>query len=105
MLCPIRPRHKKLVVEPMDDEALSSIIEVVQFDKFNTKSSGIEGKTKTRGRVLAIGEECDKVHGVKVGQVVRFTKNGGLPYSHGGKDYLILNEKDLIGPEEDGDHP
>ena len=32
MLCPIRPRHKKLVVEPMDDEALSSIIEVVQFD-------------------------------------------------------------------------
>jgi co-chaperonin GroES (HSP10) len=105
LVCPIKPMGKRLVVEPMDDEALSSIIEVVQFDKFNTKSSGIEGKSKTRGRVLAMGRDCDHQYGVKVGDVIRFTKNGGLPVSQDGKDYLILNEKDLIGPEEDGDNP
>ena len=90
---------KRLVVEPMDDESPSSIIEVVEFDKFNTKSSGIDGKTKTRGRVLALGKDCDHQYGVKVGDVIRFTKNGGLPVSQDGKDYLILSEKDVIGPE------
>lgn len=106
MTCPIQPRGKRLVVEPMDDESLSEVIQVVQFDTYNTKSSGVEGKSKTRGRVLAVGSECDHRNGVRVGDVVRFTKNGGLPITHlYGKDYLILSEKDLIGPEEDGNYP
>ena len=94
----IRPRHKRLIIEPMDEEKLSQVIEVVQFDKFNTKSSGIQAKSWTRGKVLALGEDCDK-EGAQIGDIVRFTKNGGLPVEHEGKDYLILSEKDLIGVE------
>ena len=97
----IRNNDKRLVVEPLDDEKLSSVIEVVQFDKFNVKSSGIEGKSNTRGRVVVVGGGCDQVHGVKVGDVVAFTKNGGLPTHHDGRDYLILSEKDIIGVEYD----
>jgi len=97
----IRPRHKRLVVEPIDDEKLSSIIEVVQFDKINTKSSGIDSKSWTRGRVLVLGEDCDTENGAQVGDIVRFTKNGGLPFRKDDKDYLLLSEKDLIGVEYD----
>ena len=96
----IRPRNKRLLVEPMDDEQHTGRIQIVSFDKFNIKSSGIEGKTKTRGKVLAVGPNCDKVNGAKVGDVVRFTHNGGLPFKHDDKDYLLLSEKDLIGVEE-----
>ena len=95
----IKPRNQRLVVEPMDDEKLSGIIEVVQFDKFNTKSSGVEAKSWTRGKVVAIGEGCDKVNGAQIGDVVQFTKNGGLPVNDNGKDYLLLMEKDIIGIE------
>jgi|SRR3990172_645309 len=95
----IRPRHKRLVVEPIEEEKLSNIIDVIQFDRFNTKSSGIEAKSWTRGKVLAVGDECDKENGARVGDVVRFTKNGGLPVEFAGKDYLLLSENDLIGVE------
>lgn len=96
MTCPITPRGRRLVVESIDDEPLSQTIEVVQFDKFNTKSSGVEGREKTRGLVLAVGSDCDHVNGAQVGDVVHFTKNGGLPTHVDGKDYLILSEKDLM---------
>lgn len=95
----IRPRHKRLVVEPIDEEKLSYVIDIVQFQKFNIKSSGIESKSWTRGKVLALGEDCDKENGAQIGDIVRFTKNGGLPVELDGKDYLILSEKDLIGVE------
>lgn len=97
----IRPRHKRLLVEPIEEEKLSQILEVVQFDKFNTKSSGIEAKSWTRGIVLAMSDDCDKEYGAKIGDIVRFTKNGGLPVTEDGKDYLLLSEKDLIGVEID----
>ena len=93
----IRPRHKRLVVEPMDDEKMSSVIEVVQFDKFNTKSSGIEGKSWNRGRVLALAADCDKENGAQIGDIVLFTKNGGLPFREQDRDFLLLSEKDLFG--------
>jgi co-chaperonin GroES (HSP10) len=94
----IRPWHKRLVVEPFEEEKLSQVIEVVQFDKFNTKSSGIEAKSWTRGKVLAMADDCAE-HGAQIGDVVRFTKNGGLPVNLDGRDYLLLSEKDLIGVE------
>jgi co-chaperonin GroES (HSP10) len=94
----IRPRHKRLLVEPIDEEKPSQVIEVIQFDKFNTKSSGVEAKSWTRGRVLRMASDCS-AHGAQPGDIVRFTKNGGLPVSHDGKDYLLLSEKDLIGVE------
>ena len=94
----IRPRHKRVLVEPIEEEKLSQVIEVVQFDKFNTKSSGIEAKSWTRGKVLAMAEDC-AIHGANIGDVVRFTKNGGLPVSFAGRDYLLLSENDLMGVE------
>jgi len=97
----IRPRHRRLVVEPMDELKPETVIEIVQFDKFNTKSSGLESKSWTRGRVIAIGSDCDPVNGANVGDIVHFTKNGGLPVKEDGKDYLILSEKDLLGIEYD----
>lgn len=97
----ILPRDKRLVVEPLDDEKLSQIIEVVQFDKFNTKSSGIEAKSWTRGRVLVVGDGCDKENGAKVGDIVKFTHNGGLPFQETGKDYLLLKEADIMWIEEE----
>lgn len=97
----IRPRHKRLLVEPIDNESQSKIIAVVEFDKFNQKASGLEAKSWTRGRVLALGDDCDKVNGAKVGDIVQFTKIGGLPIQENGKDYLLLSEKDLFGVEFD----
>ena len=94
----IKPRHKRLVVEPMDEEETSSIA-IVRFDKFNTKSTGIEGKIKTRGKVLAVGDGCDHNNGAHIGDIVRFTPNGGLPINHEGRDLLILTENDLMGIE------
>lgn len=96
----IQPRNKRLVVEPMDDEKLSQIIEVVEFDKFNTKSSGVESKSWTRGRVLSLGEGCDKVNGAQIGDVVKFTHNGGLPFNDEGKTLLLLQEADIMWIEE-----
>jgi co-chaperonin GroES (HSP10) len=98
----IRPRGKRLVVVPLADESLSQVIEVVQFDRFNTKASGVTAKSWTRGRVVSVSEDCDHENGAMVGDVVRFTKNGGLPVRDDDTDYLLLSEKDLIGIEEHG---
>lgn len=97
----ILPRDKRLVVEPLDDEKLSQIIEVVQFDKYNTKSSGLEAKSWTRGRVLALGDGCDKENGANIGDIVKFTHNGGLPFNDEGKNYLLLQEADIMWIEEE----
>lgn len=97
----ILPRNKRLVVSPMDDEKLSEIIEVIQFDKFNTKSSGVEAKSWTRGQVVSVSDDCDQVNGAKVGDVVQFTKNGGLPVQCEGRDYLLLKEADIMWVEEE----
>ena len=91
----IRPLHRRLLVEPINLDDISEIIEVIEFDKFNLKSSGLESKSWTRGKVLAVGEDCDKNDGPSVGDIVMFTKNGGLPVEENGKDFLILSEKDL----------
>lgn len=101
----IRPRHDRVLVAPLDDEPLSQKLEIVQFDRFNVKSSGIESKSWTRGNVLALGPDCDHKHGVQIGDVIRFTKNGGLPVTLENNDYLLLSEKDIIGVEEHADGP
>lgn len=104
-MIPIRPRKKRLLVEPIENKLTSSLIEVVEFDTFNTKASGVEAKSWTKGRVLALSEDCDHVNGAKIGDIVVFTKNGGLPFRKHDKDYLLLSEKDLMYIEEHGDHP
>ena len=96
----IRPRDKRILVEPIDEEKHSGRIQVIIFDKYNVKSSGIESKTKTRGKVIALGPNCDHENGAKVGDIVRFTHHGGLPFHHENMEYLLLSEKDLIGVEE-----
>ena len=97
----ILPRNKRLVVSPLEDEKLSQIIEVIQFDKFNIKSSGVEGKSWTRGQVVSLSDDCDQVNGAKVGDVVKFTKNGGLPVQFEGRDYMLLKEADIMWVEEE----
>ena len=97
----ILPRNKRLVVSPIEDEKLSQIIEVIQFDKFNTKSSGVEGKSWTRGVVVSLSDDCDHVNGAKTGDVVQFTKNGGLPVQFEGRDFLLLKEADIMWVEEE----
>lgn len=94
----ITPRGKRLVVDPIPEEETATIA-IVRFDQFNTKSSGIEGRKRTRGTVLAVGDQCDKDNGAQIGDVVRFTENGGLPVTHEGRELLILSEKDIIGIE------
>ena len=94
----ITPRGKRLVIDPMIEEETSSI-HIVRFDQFNTKASGAEGRNRTRGKVIAVGNDCDKENGAQIGDVVRFTNNGGLPFTHDGRELLILTEKDIIGIE------
>lgn len=94
----IRPLNKRLVVEPVNEEETARIA-VVRFDKYNQKSSGVEGKTRTRGIVLAVGNGCDKVDGARMGDIIRFTHNGGLPVQFDGKDLLLISEKDIFGVE------
>lgn len=96
----ILPRNKRLVVAPLDDEKLSEVIEVIQFDQFNTKSSGVEAKSWTRGQVVSVSDDCDHENGAKVGDVVKFTKNGGLPVQFEGRDFLLLKEADIMWVEE-----
>lgn len=94
----ITPLGNRLVVDPIPEEETASIA-IVRFDQFNTKSSGTEGRSRTRGTVLAVGDGCDKENGAQVGDMVRFTVNGGLPVMHEGRELLILSEKDIIGVE------
>ena len=95
----IRPLKKRLVIEPIDEELQNTIVKVVLFDQFNTKSSGVEAKSYTRGKVLALGADCDQRYGAKVGDVIRFTKHGGLPYEDDGKEVIIISENDIYGVE------
>lgn len=97
----IRPRKNRLVVEPLDLEQKQSPIAIIEFDKFDTRSSGLTTKDYTRGKVLAVGEECDHRDGARVGDVIRFTKKGGLPVDHEGKTLLLISEKDIYGIEID----
>lgn len=95
----IRPLKQRLVVEPMDEEEPKTIVKVVRFDQFNTRSSGLETKSYTRGKVIALGDGCDHRYGAKVGDVIRFTKHGGLPVEDEGREVIIISEKDIYGIE------
>ena len=97
----IAPLGKRICVEPVENKLRSPLLEIVEFDKFNVKSSGIEGRDYTKGKVFSVGPGCDPVNGARIGDIIVFTKNGGLPTKQEGKDLLILSEKDVMYIEED----
>jgi len=54
-----------------------------------------------QGKVIAVGpgkrDGKDLIPmSVKVGDIVLFSKYGGTEVKHGGKDYLILSESDIL---------
>lgn len=51
-----------------------------------------------KGIILQIGPEADKAYigGAKVGDQIGFTKFGGKFVKDDGKDYLVINDEDVI---------
>lgn len=93
----IRPLRDRIVIKPID-EKLSTVLEVVQFDK-----------KVHRGEVLAVGpsvkfDEVSRPRGptdAQVGDTVRFTEIYKFPdiIDHGER-VLILQEADICFIEE-----
>lgn len=91
------------MLKPLADHV---VVEVVEQEE--KTASGIflpDTATKekpSQGKVLAVGTGKTTDAGVvippavKVGDEVIFAKYSGTPVKHEGKDYLILNERDLL---------
>ena len=90
-------------IRPLGDRVLVSRVEA------ESKTAGgillpDSAKEKPReGRVIAIGDGRTLDNGerstfsVKVGDRVLFTSYGGTEVKFGGQEYLIMDEKDILG--------
>lgn len=82
-------------------------IVVKQHKEDTTTSSGIilavEAEKKFEGTIIACGEGAIKDNGdirpmtVKVGDVVLFGEYSGQKFKFDGEEYLMMNERDVIG--------
>jgi chaperonin GroES len=89
----LKPLGDRVVVEPAEEE--------------ETTAGGIvlpdtARKKPQEGKVIAVGpgkllEKGDRAEvQVKTGDTVIYTKYGGTEITVGGKDYVILNEDDIL---------
>ena len=88
----LRPLGDKVVVEVID-EPQTTVSGIVLPDSAKEKSQ--------RGKVIAVGTGKLLDHGtrepreVKVGDTVLFAKYGGTEVDLGGKDLMILSQRDI----------
>lgn len=90
-----------MALQPIGDRV---VIELMEQEEEKVGSIYVPDTAKERpqqGKVIAIGpgkrDGKDLIPmSVKVGDIVLFSKYGGTEVKHGGKDYLILSESDIL---------
>lgn len=94
-----------MALKPIGDRV---VIEMVEQEAEKVGSIYVPDTAKEKpqqGKIIAVGQ--GKRDGkdiipmtVKVGDTVLFSKYGGMEVKHGGKDYLILSESDILAVVE-----
>jgi chaperonin GroES len=86
---------------PLYDRILVERVELEETTKGGIILPDTAKEKPQQGKVIAVGQ--GKRDGkdlvpmtVKVGDVVLFSKYGGMEVKHEGKDYLILSENDIL---------
>lgn len=90
-----------MALQPIGDRV---VIELMEQEEEKVGSIYVPDTAKERpqqGKVIAVGpgkrDGKDLIPmSVKVGDIVLFSKYGGTEVKHGGKDYLILSESDIL---------
>jgi len=90
-----------VALQPIGDRV---VIELMEQEEEKVGSIYVPDTAKERpqqGKVIAVGpgkrDGKDLIPmSVKVGDIVLFSKYGGTEVKHGGKDYLILSESDIL---------
>ncbi len=88
----LKPIGDRVVIELLDQEAekVGSI-----YVPDTAKEKPQQGKIISVGSGKRDGKDIIPMT-VKVGDIVLFSKYGGTEIKHGGKDYLILSEGDIL---------
>ncbi len=88
----LKPIGDRVVIEPMEQEAekVGSI-----YVPDTAKEKPQQGKVIAIGQGKRDGKELIPMT-VKVGDVVLYSKYGGMEVKHDGKDYLIISESDIM---------
>jgi chaperonin GroES len=94
-----------VALKPIGDRV---VIELLEQDEEKVGSIYVPDTAKEKpqqGKIISVGQ--GKRDGkdiipmtVKVGDTVLFSKYGGMEVKHGGKDYLILSESDILAVVE-----
>jgi len=90
-----------VALKPIGDRV---VIELIEQEQEKVGSIYVPDTAKEKpqeGKVIAVGagrrDGKDLIPmTVKVGNIVLFNKYGGTEVKHGGKDYLILSESDIV---------
>ncbi len=92
----LKPIGDRVVIELIEQEAekVGSI-----FVPDTAKEKPQQGKIIAVGQGRRDGKDLMPMT-VKVGDTVLFSKYGGMEVKHGGKDYLILSESDVLAVVE-----
>ncbi len=92
----LKPIGDRVVIELIEQEAekVGSI-----FVPDTAKEKPQQGKIIAVGQGRRDGKDLIPMT-VKVGDTVLFSKYGGMEVKHGGKDYLILSESDVLAVVE-----
>lgn len=84
------PNADRVLIEPIESANISGVVT-------------LEKGRATAGLVIAVGEGFVRQDGTvkpmafEVGQEVVFSKAAGVPMQSGGKDYLVIQEGDIMG--------
>ena len=91
------------MLKPLADHVVVEVVEVEEKTASGIFLPDTATKEKPQqGKVLAVGTGKYTDNGilikpeVKVGDEVIFAKYSGTPVKHEGKEYLLLNERDLL---------
>ena len=93
----IKPMDDRILVEPLEAEEKTAG-GIVLPDSAKEKPQ--QGKVVAigPGKLLDSGERAEAC--VAVGDTVLYAKYGGTEIEHGGKDYLIVKESDVLAKIE-----
>jgi chaperonin GroES len=92
----LKPIGDRVVIELIEQEA-EKVGSIIVPDTAKEKPQ--QGKIIAVGQGRRDGKDIIPMT-VKVGDTVLFSKYGGMEIKHGGKDYLILSESDILAVVE-----
>ncbi|OHD65647.1 MAG: co-chaperone GroES [Spirochaetes bacterium RBG_13_51_14] len=89
----LKPIGDRVVIELLDQEEEEKVGSIYVPDTAKEKPQ--QGKIVAVGQGRRDGKDLIPMT-VKTGDKVLFSKYGGTEVKHGGKDYLILSESDIL---------